>query len=146
MEALNTWSTWIGGVLYTGDVPVELTSFYAVAQNTGVELKWVTATETNNYGFEISRQRVSQPNWENIGFVHGQGTTTEKQLYFFEDKNLNTGNYKYRLVQIDFDGTRNVIAETDVNINPVINSYSLLQVTRTLLILLLILVMKFLRE
>ncbi|MDY0082503.1 MAG: hypothetical protein RBR74_04915, partial [Ignavibacteriaceae bacterium] len=36
-------------------VPVELTSFTAIGNTNEVELKWSTATETNNQGFEIQR-------------------------------------------------------------------------------------------
>ena len=44
-------------------------------------------------------------NWESIGFVNGNGTTTETQTYSFQMNNLNSGKYQYRLKQIDFDGT-----------------------------------------
>jgi hypothetical protein len=43
--------------------------------------------------------------WEKIGFVDGNGTTTETKSYSFKDKNLTAGKYQYRLKQIDFDGT-----------------------------------------
>ena len=35
----------------------------------------------------------------------GYGTSTEKHFYSFSDENLFEGNYKYRLKQIDFNGT-----------------------------------------
>ncbi len=37
-------------------LPVELTSFTALVQNKSVNLKWQTATEVNNCGFEIQKQ------------------------------------------------------------------------------------------
>ncbi|QQS38301.1 MAG: T9SS type A sorting domain-containing protein [Ignavibacteriales bacterium] len=43
--------------------------------------------------------------WRSIGFVNGNGTTTEPHSYTFIDENLNEGLYQYRLKQIDFDGT-----------------------------------------
>ena len=90
-------------------VPVELTSFTARADYGVVELQWITATETNNQGFEIERARLRSSNyveasWERIGFVEGKGTTTEIQSYSFTDK-PEPGKYKYRLKQIDYDGT-----------------------------------------
>ncbi len=85
-------------------VPVELTSFNAAVNGTNVTLKWTTATEVNNSGFDVER-RSSNGNWLKVGFVTGKGTTTEKQSYSFIDKNLSKGNYQYRLRQIDFDGT-----------------------------------------
>lgn len=39
-------------------LPVELTSFTANADNNKVLLNWETASEVNNYGFEIQKQEV----------------------------------------------------------------------------------------
>ncbi len=65
----------------TDVVPVELISFTAEIVNDEVMLKWQTATETNNSGFELERSQESgvsvQKNWENITFVEGNGTTTK---------------------------------------------------------------------
>ena len=85
-------------------VPVELTSFTAVSNGQDVEINWTTATETNNQGFEIERM-VAGGSFENVGYVAGFGTTTEPKAYSFVDSKLETGNYTYRLKQIDFDGT-----------------------------------------
>ena len=41
----------------------------------------------------------------NIGFVNGNGTTTELKNYTFIDGSVNPGSYQYRLKQIDFDGS-----------------------------------------
>jgi hypothetical protein len=72
-----------------------------------VSLNWMTATETNNMGFQIERCALGAERqaWNKIGFVNGFGTTTEQQIYSFNDENLETGNYQYRLKQIDFDGS-----------------------------------------
>jgi hypothetical protein len=85
-------------------IPVELTSFYSEIKNEIVTLHWETATETNNLGFEIERKQKDSE-WRTIGFKEGKGTTTEKQSYSFIDKNISTGNYLYRLKQIDYDGS-----------------------------------------
>ncbi len=84
-------------------VPVELTSFTAIAGNGSVELNWITATETNNQGFEV--QRNSGNGFEAIAFVNGHGTTTESQVYTYVDQDVNVGQYSYRLKQVDFDGS-----------------------------------------
>jgi hypothetical protein len=90
-------------------VPVELVSFNARVEGNDVSLSWITASETNNSGFEIERSHtstsLSMTKWEKIGFIEGKGTTTEKQFYSFIDKNLAPGKYQYRLKQIDFDGS-----------------------------------------
>ncbi len=84
-------------------IPVELTSFTAEVQKTGVLLSWVTATETNNSGFAIERKSTNS-SWEQIGFVNGKGNTTEKSYYQYLDANLTVGKYTYRLKQIDYNG------------------------------------------
>jgi len=94
--------------------PVELTSFNAKAIGNSVNLTWVTATETNNKGFEVERK--SGEVFESISFVDGFGTTTESKNYSFTDKNLNSGTFVYRLKQIDFDGTVSYSNEIEVDI------------------------------
>jgi hypothetical protein len=90
-------------------VPVELASFTAEVKNNSVSLNWMTATETNNFGFDIERRNPvknnRQSNWERIGFVEGNGTTTEESNYTYIDKEINPGSYEYRLKQIDYDGS-----------------------------------------
>ena len=85
-------------------VPVELTSFAAVVSENKVTLNWTTASETNNSGFEVERKSASS-NWQKIGFVNGNGSTTELKRYSFIDQNLNEGKYNYRLRQVDYNGT-----------------------------------------
>ncbi|MCU0405535.1 MAG: T9SS type A sorting domain-containing protein [Ignavibacteriaceae bacterium] len=96
------WRTRIANIDYT--VPVELISFNASIVKDAVELSWMTATETNNQGFEIERMSINGE-FEQVGFVEGYGTTTEPQAYSFIDSKLETGSYTYRLKQIDFDGS-----------------------------------------
>jgi hypothetical protein len=102
-------------------VPVELTSFTASINKNNVTLNWVTATELNNQGFEIEKSQKSnvksQSEWEKIGFVPGSGTTTEQRSYSFIDRDLEKGNYSYRLKQIDYDGTFEYSEEIEVEIS-----------------------------
>ena len=84
-------------------VPVELTSFTAMVNKGNTILEWSTATETNNYGFEIERTSLNQKDWITIGFVQGHGATTSMQNYSFTDKGLGTKIF-YRLKQIDYNG------------------------------------------
>jgi hypothetical protein len=85
-------------------VPVELTSFFATTGGSSVNLRWSTATELNNSGFDVERKSNSS-DWTKISFVPGFGTTTEVKNYSFSDNNLTVGKYSYRLKQVDFDGT-----------------------------------------
>jgi hypothetical protein len=103
------------------ETPVELTSFNATLLDYNVRLDWSTATETNNSGFEIERLQNSKieklQEWKKIGFVPGFGTTTEPKSYSFIDENVSTGTYKYRLKQIDFDGSFEYSNEIEVNVD-----------------------------
>jgi hypothetical protein len=86
-------------------VPVELTSFTGAFVGNDVQLKWATATELNNRGFEIQRS-INGSAFATIAFVEGFGTTTEQKQYSFTDRNVTARvNHAYRLKQIDFDGT-----------------------------------------
>jgi hypothetical protein len=111
----------------TGDVgsgtllPVELVTFNATANNNTVALFWRTATEVNNYGFEIERRIVSSSqssasSWIKIGFVQGNGTSNTLHSYSFADKNFSTGTYAYRLKQIDNSGAFKYSQETEVTL------------------------------
>lgn len=104
----------------TSVVPVELSSFTAENINDEVVLKWQSATETNNSGYEVERQAGSRQsavrNWESKGFVEGKGTTSEKTDYIFRDKITNPGIYVYRLKQIDLNGTINYSPEIEVDV------------------------------
>nr|HPN39760.1 C25 family cysteine peptidase [Melioribacteraceae bacterium] len=100
-------------------IPVELISFNASIKNNTVAINWLTATETNNSGFEIERKSDSK-SWEKVGFVKGKGSTTEKQEYSFVDvlENVKSDKLIYRLKQIDFDGKVNYSKTIEVLFAP----------------------------
>ncbi|MDO8548852.1 MAG: T9SS type A sorting domain-containing protein [Ignavibacteria bacterium] len=102
-------------------IPVELTSLSAEAEKNSVTLKWTTATETNNQGFEIERQVGSKQytvgnQWETVGFIEGKGNTTERHSYIFGENDLGIGKYSYRLKQMDYDGSYEYSDEVEVDI------------------------------
>jgi hypothetical protein len=86
-------------------LPVELLSFKGKATPSGIELKWETASESNNDRFEVERS-VDGKSFEQIGKVDGAGTTSVKQNYNYTDYVSRTGTFYYRLRQVDFDGTQ----------------------------------------
>ena len=98
-------------------IPVELTSFTANVNNDGnVVLNWSTATEINNQMFEIER-RLEEDQFVTIGYVNGNGTTSEPQEYSYIDNTVGTGTYYYRLKQIDFGGQYEYSDEIEVEVN-----------------------------
>jgi hypothetical protein len=101
---------------YNSTIPVELVSFNALVTGSLVKLNWVTATETNNKGFEVQR-KSENTQWEKIGFVEGSGTTTEQRSYSFSDSYSTQGTVSYRLKQIDFNGTSTFSKVVNVDLN-----------------------------
>jgi hypothetical protein len=96
-------------------IPVELTSFSADFINNSINLSWITATELNNSGFEIERKSTDNK-FVQIGFVPGSGTSTEARTYSFSDTKVTSGNYTYRLKQVDFDGSFEYSNEINIDI------------------------------
>ncbi len=110
-------------------LPVELISFTAKSNNNSVILNWETATEVNNYGFEVEKainnEELEIKNWEKIGFVQGHGNSNSPKSYSYLDENYDKDQelrLKYRLKQIDTDGTYEyygLTAEVDATITSV---------------------------
>jgi hypothetical protein len=100
-------------------LPVELVSFIASVDHLNSILRWETATEINNFGFEIERRIIGDKDlastnngnttktlvWSKASFVSGSGTSNSPKNYSFTDRNLHPGRYAYRIKQIDQDGT-----------------------------------------
>lgn len=104
-------------------LPVELAYITGELDGEIVKLNWETATEINNYGFQVQRNTPlasgippyeggNEGGWIELGFVQGYGTTNSPKQYSYEDDldltlnhNLNLSQLDYRLKQIDNDGT-----------------------------------------
>jgi len=107
-------------------VPVELVSFSSSVEGNTIALSWSTATELNNYGFEIKRS-FDKTYWNTIGFRKGNGTTSEQHYYTFSDKlsDIESPKFYYRLKQLDYDGSFEYSNIVEVEILPL--AYSLSQ-------------------
>ncbi len=93
------WETSVEAAL-----PVQLTKFTAMAKEKNqIILDWITATEINNYGFEIQRS-TGKEDWINIGFVKGHGNSNSPKFYSFVDMPNGGLKFLYRIKQIDFNG------------------------------------------
>ncbi len=84
-------------------LPVELASFVSHIEGNSVRLAWETISEVNNFGFEVERICRDESS-QRIGFVDGVGNSSAAVKYSFNDINVPSGIYKYRLRQIDFNG------------------------------------------
>ena len=103
----------------TNPIPVELVSFTANTTDDEIVLNWSTATETNNKGFEVLRS-TDNSKWETISFVPGNGSTTEIHQYIFRDTPTTHGFYKYKLKQIDFDGSYKISEIVEIEFNVIL--------------------------
>jgi len=119
------------GSSVVGALPVELTTFTATATIQNIQLNWATATEVNNYGFEIERKVSSKQlavgNWQKIGFVEGHGNSNSPKEYSFVDESVFPGLYQYRLKQIDTDGSFEFSEIIEVQFGVVPTEYVLAQ-------------------
>jgi hypothetical protein len=119
------------GTFCNAPLPIELVSFNAIMVNDKVELNWQTATEFNNYGFEIEREvtGISSQNseWEKVGFVKGAGNSNSVRNYSFVDNSVSYGSYLYRLKQLDKDGNYKYSSVVDVNAGQIPNDFVLNQ-------------------
>lgn len=84
-------------------LPVELLYFTSFTQETGINLRWATATENNCQGFIIDRS-TDLTDWKNIGYLEGSGNSPFTRDYTFIDNQPIFGTSFYRLVEEDTDG------------------------------------------
>ncbi len=106
----------LGSIGEDNPLPVELASYTLNFVSNGVELAWVTATETDNLGFIISRSESENGQYQQIAsynssdLLKGQGTTSQQTEYAYTDFSINQipgKTYFYRLEDVDITGKRN---------------------------------------
>ncbi len=84
-------------------LPVKLTSFTGTNKREGNIMKWETAWEVNNAGFEVQKSRDSK-SFDVLAFAPGNGRPKENGQYEYQDTAPYPTTY-YRLKQMDYDGT-----------------------------------------
>ncbi len=110
LQRLTTADAGAGSLL-----PVELVSFTGTANHSTVVLSWRTATEVNNYGFDIERcsQNIV---WQKIAFIPGHGSSSSPKEYSHVDSPQDGTSFRYRLKQIDGDGKYTYSAVVNITI------------------------------
>jgi hypothetical protein len=98
--------------------PVDLISFEAVKNGSGVLLSWVTATELNNDHFDIEYS-TDGIHYITIGAVKGNGNSSTILDYSYVHNNPSSGINYYRLVQYDFNGHKDISTVKSVSIEGV---------------------------
>jgi len=86
-------------------LPVEIASFTGVTDGKDAVIRWQTVSESNNAGFALLHEVPGAQSAREVTFVEGAGTTTETQQYSHRIENLSVGTHRFRLRQVDFDGS-----------------------------------------
>ncbi|MBA3665679.1 MAG: T9SS type A sorting domain-containing protein [Bacteroidetes bacterium] len=87
----------------TGALPISLLNFDATPVDKAVQLKWLTASETENDFFTVQKSK-SGTDFEDVAIVNGAGTSHEYHSYATSDESPFEGTSYYRLKQTDFEG------------------------------------------
>jgi hypothetical protein len=88
-------------------VPVEIVNFAANYDGRSVLVYWVTASETENMGFQLFRAESANGNYEKITpvLIEGAGTTSSQHRYEHRDAAVSPNcTYYYKLQDIDYSG------------------------------------------
>ncbi len=86
-------------------LPIQLLDMYGHAYEKMNQLSWSTASEENNDYFVIEKS-TNGSDFKAIGTVKGNGNSTSRHTYSFNDFDINLAIVYYKLFQINFDGTK----------------------------------------
>ena len=103
-------------------LPVELLSFNGECNEGQVSLSWQTATEHNSDYFEVEKSRDGM-NWQVLTTINAAGNSTQLLNYEAIDANAMEVNNYYRLIQVDIDGTKEILNVTNIRCDRRMNSY-----------------------
>ena len=85
--------------------PVELIGPFAEKMDNAVRITWRSLMEVDNEGYWLERSQNGLE-WQRLNFTPGPGWSERERDYSFVDQNPPEGSNYYRLIQIDFDGSR----------------------------------------
>lgn len=104
----------LGSIDHSTLLPIELTAFSAECNGSYAKISWSTATERNNDYFVLERSDDAI-SFDEIARLAGAGSSINPIDYTYIDNNVHGGDIFYRLVQVDYDGTRSVSEIIAVN-------------------------------
>ena len=86
-------------------LPVELSSFEAIAADQKVIVEWQTASEQNNDHFVLYRSNSENGTYATLTTAPGAGTHPTNQTYSYVDRDVSNGQtYYYKLTSVDING------------------------------------------
>lgn len=106
----------VSQVINQASLPVELAAFDVRLDGNTALLEWRTASEHDNVGFDVEHAEASG-NFKSVGFVRGAGTTSEARDYSYTMAELLPGEHRFRLRQIDLDGTTSYSDQVEVTVS-----------------------------
>ena len=103
-----------GSIDHNTLLPIELVAFSAECKGSYAKISWTTATERNNDYFVLERSSDAI-NFDEVARLAGAGNSINPVDYTYNDYSVHGGDSYYRLVQVDYDGTRTVSEMIAVN-------------------------------
>ena len=94
---------------------VSLSSFRPTLENGEVVIRWTTASELDNAGFNILRSESRDGEYKQVNaeLIQGKGTTGERSTYKWTDATAKPGVvYYYQIEDVSFAGERTALAMT----------------------------------
>ena len=98
-----------------GTLPVQLISFKGSQKANDIELTWQTASEINNDYFKVDK--IDQDEITTLTHITGAGMSNKIVDYQYKDEHPAEGANYYRLTQVDYDGSSEVLKTIVVNYN-----------------------------
>ncbi len=92
-----------------GDYNIQVDDCYA-------KLNWTTLAENNSSHFQISRSADGW-NYQIVGRIPAVGESSVQESYEYIDYLNNSGKYYYRILQIDYDGSKTELETRQVNLD-----------------------------
>lgn len=103
-------------------LPVELKDFYLKGKQHIVQIKWSTASETNNKKFILQRS-TDNKNFAKIAEFDGAGNSNTVKNYDYKDELEIAGTYYYQLIQMDVNGKLSRSKVISYNFEDKVNSF-----------------------
>lgn len=104
-------------------LPVELTHFSTTCEESEASIRWETATETNSAYFVVEKSRDGET-WTVVKQVTAAGNSSAVRTYKVVDSERIHGVFYYRLVQVDFDGQKEIFGAFTATCNEYTSEWS----------------------
>lgn len=113
-NSVNEWGQFAITSTAANPLPVALTSLKVNATNGGAKVLWSTASEKNCDFFMVERSG-NGTSFQTLGRVAGAGNSNTPRSYNYFDATPLAGTSYYRLVQYDFDGSKEIFGPVAFN-------------------------------